>query len=241
MNKEIKLQRNTIILFIVNILMILSMFIIKFYYNYKMYEKKLLTLIIIIDILIILFGIAYNFFLLISKKDNEKSIVIIITYATIFIILNTIVIYFINKPIALGYQKNALLLSNYCKENQCDNYYNVSHNNYREFVIKNTYFDYNNEENKIEIHIKYTSKNIISFKASIYSNSNLFSEKIIKDELEKYTLYFNKTLDEETIRKAFELRFDSEVENKGVIYKVSEIFKKENLVSLKTDVSFKVK
>ena len=231
MNKEIKLQRNTIILFIVNILMILSMFIIKFYYNYKMYEKKLLTLIIIVDILIILFGIAYNFFLLISKKDNEKSIVIIITYAAIFIILNTVIIYLINRPIALGYQKNSLLLSNYCKKNQCDNYYNVSHNNYREFVIKNTYFDYNNEENKIEIHIKYTSKNIISFKASIYSNSNLFSEKIIKDELEKYTLYFNKTLDEESIRKAFELRFDSEAKNNDVIYKVSEIFEKENLVS----------
>ena len=242
MNKEVKLSKNTITLFMCNIFVLFSMFGFKYYYTYKMYEKKIISVFLIINIVIFLLAVAYNLFMLLSQKDNKKrDLIFIVFYLVFYLLLNTMVIYIINKPISDGYKKNSLVLSKYCETYNCENFYNETHDAYRDFVIKNRYFDYNNDEKDIQIRIKYNHKNIISVKAIIYSNSSSFSEKNIKEQIDKYFLYFNKDIKEALIRKAFDSRFNGKIIDNGITYKVSEIYEKGKLVSLKTEISFKVK
>jgi len=237
-NKEIKLSKNVIFLFIVNLFIVISMFCLKYYYNYKMYEKRIINMFLIINIIFLIFGIVYNVFLLLSnKKDDKVNLLLIVTYLVIYILLNTFVIYVVNKPLNDGYRKNSLLLYEYCDINNCENYYNVNHKGYRDFIIKNKYFDYNNKENDIIITIKYNYKNIVSINAVIYSDNDMFSEKIIKEQLDKYFVYFKKNIQEDLIRKAFDERFNGKVTNDGISYKVSEIIQNNKLISLKTNIS----
>ena len=69
----------------------------------------------------------------------------------------------------------------------------------------------------------------------------MFSETLIKDNLKNYISEFGYDVKEEKIREAFDKRFESSVKDGIVVYRVKEIYEKENLKSLKTIITLNLK
>ena len=69
----------------------------------------------------------------------------------------------------------------------------------------------------------------------------MFSETLIKDNLKNYMSEFGYDVKEEKIREAFDKRFEFSVKDGIAVYRVKEIYEKENLKSLKTIITLNLK
>ncbi len=243
MNKKLYIRKNTIILFIINIIVLITMIFFKVYYTAKLYSNILVNVIFVVNIVLLLIGIIFNILILKNSDKYDKPLLlkVVISIFIVYILLNTIFMFFVNKSLNNNYIKINEKLSSYCDTFGCDRYETITGNGYKEFVIKKVYFDYNNEENDLEIVTKYNTKEVISVKATIYSKKDMFSETIIYDELKNYFLNFEYEIKESKIKEAFDNRIISSVIDNNATYKVTEVYKDEELQKLKTTITLKLK
>lgn len=239
MKKKVDIKKQDYVLFCVNLGILITLFIFRFYYLNTGYHVILVNVMLLINVLLLLLGISFNIF--IFKKGNyfneKKIITIIIVCFIIYLLINTLGVYLINKHFDKGYTKISVRLSSYCNSYGCDRYETIKSGIYEEFIIKKQYFDYNNVKNSIEIYTKYNSKKIISITSIIYSEKDLFSETLINEQLKGYYKNFNCELSEEKIKEAFNNRFNNKVIDGNTIYKVTEIYNKGQLDKLKTEIT----
>ena len=241
MNKTVELNKNCKILFILNICVLLSLVLFRNYFSSLNYSKVLINVMLIINIVILIVGIIFNVILL-NKPDlynGKKILIIIISLFILYLLINTVAVTIINKPLNRGYKKIADKLVSYCDSYNCGKYETKSYSNVRDFVISKTYLDYNGVKNDIKIHTKYDSNHIISVTADVYSQKEMFSQALIKEQLKDYFDNFNIQIDESMIEEAFENRFKKSIKKDNIYYSVSEIYEKGKLVKLKTTVTLK--
>ena len=243
MNKKLDIRKNTIILFVINIIILISMIFFKVYYTTKLYSNILVNVIFGINVILLLVGAIFNLLILKNPAKYDKPLLskVVIFIFVIYLLLNTVFMLFINKTLSSNYTKINEKLSSYCDTFGCDRYETIAGNGYEEFVIKKIYFDYNNEENDLEIVTKYDTKEVISVTATIYSKKNMFSETIIYDELKNYFSNFGYEIKESKIKEAFDNRITSSVSDDNATYKVTEVYKDEELLKIKTIVTLDLK
>lgn len=243
MNKKIELSRNTIILFIINISILILTIVFKTVYNMLEYNCILVNLFLILNILLLIIGIIYNYLILKNKKkyDNRKYIVISICLFIIFILLNTLAVYIINKQIQTKYVKTSDKLNSYCDSYQCSKFSTVYKSNAYIYKLEKKYIDYNNTTNNIIIYNKYNEKGIYEVSAHIISDKNLYSSYIIKEQLQEWFSHFNYDINIDKISKAFNKRFKSNVKDGAVSYKVNEKYIKKQLYNIETVITLKIK
>ena len=243
MNKSMEIRKHTYVLFFVNLAILFTLILFKMYFTTKGYHYLIVNVMLIINIIILLFGIFIDVLFLRKpdRYDENKMTVIVLTCFCIYILINTLGVYLINKPFDEGYTKISTTLSEYCDTFGCDRYETVKEGIYEDFIIKNTYFDYNNVENNIEIHTKYSSKQVVSVSSTIYSENELFSETLIREQLKNYFINFDYDISEEKIREAFNSRFTGSVKDGKATYKVSEIYDDEQLEKIKTEITLNLK
>lgn len=107
----------------------------------------------------------------------------------------------------------------------CDKYETTNLGNKRDFIIYKNYYDYNNLRNSIKIHTIYDTSKIINIKAIIYSDNELYSEQLIRDELNNYFLNYNININVEKIKEAFFNRDSRSVNKNNINYKVISVYK----------------
>lgn len=238
MNKKIELKNNIVLLFFANIGILLSMLFFKWYFTSLGFITGIVNIFFILNIILFLLGCLFIILFIkrINYYDEKKSIKVIIIVLIIYLLLNTVGIYLINMPLSKGYKKIAEELSSYCQVYRCDRYETINEKKWKNFIIKKTYFDYNNLENNIEIHTKYNNNYIIEIHAFVSSKKELFSERLIKDELDGYFSNFNIKIEEKLIKEAFDNRKKGSIKKNNVIYKVSEVYKDNSLDELKTEI-----
>jgi len=243
MNKKLDIRKNTIILFVINIIILISMIFFKVYYTTKLYSNILVNVIFGINVILLLVGAIFNLLILKNPAKYDKPLLskTVVSTFVIYLLLNTVFMLFINKTLSSNYTKINEKLSSYCDTFGCDRYETIAGNGYEEFVIKKIYFDYNNEENDLEIVTKYDTKEVISVTATIYSKKNMFSETIIYDELKNYFSNFGYEIKESKIKEAFDNRITSSVSDDNATYKVTEVYKDEELLKIKTIVTLDLK
>lgn len=240
MNKKLDIRKNTNVLFILNIIILITMIFFKICYTNLNYSNLLINGCLVLNIVILLLGVIFNFMFIknADKYDNSMTLKIIILIFIIYLLLNTVGIFLINKSISNNYTKINDRLSSYCDTFGCDKYETRTNGEYEEFIIKKTFFDYNNVENELEITTKYNTKNVISVTATVYSQNEMFSETLINEQIKNYFTNFNYDIKEEKIREAFDKRFESKVNDNNAIYKVTEIYNDKNeLEKLKTVIT----
>ena len=132
-------------------------------------------------------------------------------------------------------------LSSYCDTYGCDRYETIQKNGYEQFIIKKTYFDYNNVENDIKITTEYDKDKVLDVKAEVYSQNEMFSETLIKDVLKDYFCNFGYEVKEDLIKKAFNERFSSSISDDNATYKVEEIYDGDELDKIKTTIFLDLK
>ncbi len=244
MNKNLEIRRNTNVLFVLNIVVLITMIFFRNYYGKLGYTNVIINSFLAVDILILILGIIYNvkFIKKPNKYDNTKTFIIIMAIFFCYLLLNTVGTIVINKVVRGSYTKMASNVSGYCEEYICDKYETLAGNGYEVFVIYNTYYDYDNKENKLEIRTKYNKDEVVSVVATVYSRKQMFSETLIKEKLKDYFYIFNTELVESKIREAFEKRFDGNVTDQNINYKVREVYnKKGELEKLKTVITLELK
>ncbi len=244
MNKNLEIRRNTNVLFVLNIVVLITMIFFRNYYGKLGYTNVIINSFLIIDILMLILGIIYNvkFIKNADKYDNTKVFIIIMITFFCYLLLNTVGTIAINKVVRGSYAKMASNVSGYCKEYVCDKYETLAMDGHEVFVIYNTYYDYDNKENKLEIRTKYNKDEVVSVVATVYSRKQMFSETLIKENLKDYFYIFDTELVESEIREAFEKRFDGDVTDQNINYKVREIYnKKGELEKLKTVITLELK
>ena len=230
MNKKINLNKNTYVLFVLNVILFVTTIFFKSLYTKLAYNIVLVNVVFLINILLFIFGIIFNvLFIKQESKYNNKRI------------LKIIVMFFINKPLSAGYTKINSKLSSYCDTYGCDKYETINKVGYEKFVIHKNYFDYDNKSNDIKIETYYNTKNVTKVIAEVYSRKEMFSETLIKDNLKNYMSEFGYDVKEEKIREAFDKRFEFSVKDGIAVYRVKEIYEKENLKSLKTIITLNLK
>ena len=132
-------------------------------------------------------------------------------------------------------------LSSYCELYECEQYETVNNGSFKEFILKKQYFDYNGVQNNIEIITKYDYKSIVSVTAFIYSEKEMFSENLIKEQLKGYFDNFNCKLSEEKIKEAFDNRFIGKITNDNLTYQVIEIYDNNQLQKIKTKITLSLR
>lgn len=244
MNKNLEIRRNTNVLFVLNIVVLITMVFFRNYYGKLGYTNVIINTFLVIDVLILILGIIYNvkFIKKANKYDNTKTFIIMMVIFFCYLLLNTVGTIVINKIVRGSYTKMASNVSSYCEEYICDKYETLAGNGYEVFVIYNTYYDYDNKENKLEIRTKYNKDEVVSVVATVYSRKQMFSETLIKEKLKDYFYIFDTELVESKIREAFEKRFDGDVTDQNINYKVREVYnKKGELEKLKTIITLELK
>lgn len=241
MDKKIELKNKTIVLLVVESIILLTSFLFKNYYVYKGYNTALVYTMLVINILIFILGIIV-LYLFLKKSDiydEKKSIIAISIAFVIFIILNTIVVNLINKPLNKGYEKISEKLVSYCDDYVCERYETLTNKSNRDFIIKKTYVDYNGNYNDLEIKVTYNNKRVTKVTAIVFSSSSLFSERLIVEAIEGYLRKLDITINENKIREALENRNVKSIKENNVIYEVSDVFTDQNLTHLKTTIEIK--
>lgn len=243
MNKKMNIIKNAYILFVVNVLVFISLILFKNLYTQLGYDLSLINVTFVVNLVIFVLGLIFNILFIRNPQvyDNKKSTIIIIICFFVYLLLNSVLMVVVNKELSSGYTKINSKLSSYCVTYGCDKYETVSKGGYEEFVISKSYFDYNNAENNLEIVTKYNTKEILEIVATVYSKKEMFSETLIKDNLKDYFLNFEHEISEEKIREAFDKRFTSSVEDGNFTYKVTEIYKNNELDKLKTTITLVLK
>lgn len=244
MNKDVEIRRNTNVLFVLNIVVLITMIFFRNYYGKLGYTNVIINSFLIIDILILIIGIIYNviFIKKPDKYDNKKTFIIIMAIFFCYLLLNTVGTILINKTVRGAYTNMNSKVSGYCEEYICDRYETLALDGYEVFVINNTYYDYDNKENKLEIRTKYNKNEVVSVVATVYSRKQMFSETLIKEKLKGYFYIFDTEINESKIREAFEKRFGNDVSDGNINYKVREVYnKKGELEKLKTIITLDLK
>lgn len=241
MNKKIELKNKTIVLLVVEALILLSSFLFKNYYVYKGYNTALIYTMLVINILIFVFGVVVLCAFLKKPEfyDEKKSIIGISIAFIIFIMLNTIIVNLINKPLNKGYEKISKRLVSYCEDYGCEKYETLTKKGNRDFIIKKTYVDYNGDYNDLEIKVAYDNKRVTKVTAIVFSSSSLFSERLVVESIEGYLRKLDITIDENKIREALENRNVKSIKENNIVYQVSDVFTGENLTHLKTTIEIK--
>lgn len=241
MDKKIELKNKTIVLLVVESIILLTSFLFKNYYVYKGYNTALVYTMLVINILIFILGIIV-LYLFLKKSDiydEKKSIIAISIAFVIFILLNTIVVNLINKPLNKGYEKISEKLVSYCEDYGCERYETLTNKENRDFIIKKTYVDYNGIYNDLEIKVTYDNKKVTNVTAIVFSSSSLFSERLIVESIEGYLRKLDITIDENKIRQALETRNVKSIKENNMIYQVSDVYTNQSLTHLKTTIEIK--
>lgn len=244
MNKKLDIRKNANVLFILNIIILITMVFFKVCYTNLNYSNLLINGCLVLNIVILLLGIIFNVLFVKNpnKYDNSITLKIIIFTFIIYLLLNTVGIILINKAINNNYTKINDRLSSYCDTFGCDRYETKTNGMYEKFIIKKSFFDYNNVENALEIVTKYNTNEVISVTATVYSQNEMFSETLINEQIKNYFANFNYDTKEEKIREAFDKRFESKVNDDNASYKVTEIYNDDNeLEKLKTVITLILK
>ena len=241
MNKQIKIDKNTKIMFAFDIFVLVTIFVFRYVYLNIGYYYKLVNISLIMNIFVLVISLIYTYLLIISKIKYKYLSLIVFSVFCIYILFNTIGVILLNSPIEKQYKQTAQKIISYCEQYSCDTYETKYLKAKRKLIIQKTYFDYDNNENNIVFETLYDKDKIIKLTAYIDSSSDLYSEKIIKEELDGYFELYNSKVEEEYILKAFENRFSNAIKKDNMIYKVSEEYDKDNnLVKLKTIITLKV-
>lgn len=243
MNKSIELRKNCMILFILNICALLLMVLFKTYFSSVGYSNFLINIMLGINILFLITGIVFNFILFANPKkfDEKKSMILIGVLFAVYVLINTVGMVLLNKPLNSGYKKIADQLTLYCDTYVCDRYETINQGSVRDFIIRKTYLDYNGVSNDIEIHTKYDSSDVISVKAIVYSQKEMFSEILIKEQIKAYFDNFEVSVSEFLIKDAFDNRFKGSIKKDDLDYKVSEVYEDGELIGLKTIITLELK
>lgn len=244
MNKNLDIRRNTNVLFVLNIVVFITMIFFRNYYGKLGYTNLIINTVLFINIVVLIVGIVFNVFFIkdARKYDSNKVLMIIFIIFFAYLFLNTVGTISINKIVRGRYLTMANKVRNYCKTYNCDNYEVLTEDGYEIFVIKNTYFDYDNKKNDLEIRTKYSRDEVVSVVATVYSRKEMFSEALIEEKTKNYFYNFNAKIDNKKIRDAFEKRFDGEVNDGNINYKVREVYnKKKELEKLKTVITLTLK
>lgn len=239
MDKKIDLKKNCVLLFVLNILVFLSLILFKVYFTKIGYSIALINTMLVINVILLVIGIVFNVLMFRNSNfccDKKHSIIFVVIFI-IYLFINTFGVVLINKPLNSGYTKIAEELSGYCESFTCQKYETVKEGTLRDFVISNSYIDYNGVENEVEIHTKYDSKEVLSVKATIYSQNEMFSEDLIKKQVEAYYSNFGVEVDAKVIKQAFDNRFNGSIKKGKLTYKVSELYDEDTLESLKTTIT----
>lgn len=243
MNKKIELRKNTLLLFFINIIILISMFAFKKIYGSLDYPRFWINITFIIDIIVLFVGIFFNIlFLFMPNLFNEKksNLLIIITFI-IYIAFNIGGNAISNKIVFNKYFKVTNQILKYCENFGCRRYETKPEGKYYDFIIRDTYIDYNNNEKEYEIHNIYDDKKIIKITAIVYSDNESFSQELIKKVLEDYLDNFSVQVNAGKIQEAFENRFlGKETIEKNITYKVTEIYKNKQLDGLKTEIKINI-
>ncbi len=241
MNKQIKIDKNMKIIFIMDLLVFIMNLIFRYIYINIGYYYNLVNIAFIFNIIFLVLCIICTINFIIGKRAVRYFPLIIFLLFGVYILFNTVGMILINKPIEKEYKKTARKIISYCQKYSCDTYETKYIKDKRLLVIQKTYFDYDNNENNIVFETLYNKDRILKITAYIDSSSNLYSEELIKNELDGYFERFNKEISEEYILKAFENRFNGNIKHDGILYKVSEIYDNDNnLVKLKTIITIEI-
>lgn len=243
MNKKINIIKNAYILFIINVIIFITMVFFRSLYSKLGYNAILINVFMIVNIVLLVLGIVFNVLFLKdpNKYDNKRVGIIIIASFVVYLLLNIVGTYFINKSLSSGYTKMNSKLSSYCDTYGCDRYETIQKNGYEQFIIKKTYFDYNNVENDIKVTTEYDKDKVLDVKAEVYSQNEMFSETLIKDVLKDYFYNFGYEVKEDLIKKAFDERFSSSTSDDNATYKVEEIYDGDELNKIKTTIFLDLK
>lgn len=243
MNKNVVLNKNTIVLFVLNILAILSCFLFRTYFITLGYLKNLIDVVMILNTIIIIIGILFNVILLIhpNKFKIRQSIIITVIVFLIYLIINTLGVNLINKKITFSYNKTSDKLFSYCNRFECDKYNTKVNGKNRDFIINKSYIDFNGVKNDVEIHTTYDLKGVKKVKAIVYCQNEMFSEYLINEQIKNYFSNFNIATDESLIKRAFDDRFTSDVKKDNITYKVEEVYNDGILTNLKTIIEAKIR
>lgn len=243
MNKKINIIKNAYILFIINVIILITMVFFRSLYSKLGYNTTLVNVFMVVNIVLLVLGIVFNVLFLKdpNKYDNKRVRIIIIASFVVYLLLNIAGTYFINKSLSSGYTKMNSKLSSYCDTYGCDRYETIQKNGYEQFIIKKTYFDYNNVENDIKITTEYDKDKVLGVKAEVYSQNEMFSETLIKDVLKDYFYNFGYEVKEDLIKKAFDERFSSSTSDDNATYKVEEIYNDDELDKIKTTIFLNLK
>lgn len=243
MNKKIILKKNCVLLFILNICVLLSLVLFRTYFLKLGYSNILINFMFIFNIIILIAGIICNLVLLRKQDgyDEKKSMILMCALFVIYLLVNTIGVIIINKPLNSNFKKTADKLSLYCDTYLCDKYETINEHGIKDFIIYKTYLDYNGVQNNIEIHTKYDSNGVFYIEATVYSQNEMFSEKLIKEQIEVYYNNFDVTIDETLIKQAFDNRFNGSVKKDNLSYEVNEVYEDGELINIKTIITLKLK
>ena len=172
MNKNIELTKNIKVLFGVNLFILVSLFLFRLIFNGLGYYSLLVNIMTIINVVFLLFGIVYNVLMIIKKEqfDNKNSFIIIVVAAIIYLVINTVGICLINKPIENKYKKYSDELYKYCELYECETYEVITKKDKKEYIIENNYLDYNNNLNSIKLNALYdiNGMNILEVGGGVY-------------------------------------------------------------------------
>ena len=241
MNKQIKIDKNMKIIFIVDFLVFIMNLIFRYVYINIGYYYNLINITFVLNIIFLIFCIAYTINLIIGKKTVKNFSIIVLSVFAIYILFNTVGVILINKPIEKKYKNIANKIISYCQNYSCDTYETKYLKDKRLLVIQKKYFDYDNKENNIVFETLYDKDKIIKTTAYVDSSSELYSEALIKKELDGYFKKYSKEINEQHILEAFEKRFVGSVSYDDIAYKVSEVYDKDNnLIKLKTIITLNI-
>ena len=243
MNKNLEIRKNVNILFVINIIILITMIFFRDYYGKLGYTNFIINTVLIIDLIILIVGIIYNVLFVkdADKYDNKKTTIIVITIFIIYLVLNTFGTIIFNNIVRGSYLAISSKVSGYCKKYVCDKYETIYENGNEVFIINNKFYDYDKKENELEIRTTYNKDEIVSVVATVYSRKQMFSETLIKEEIKDYYYNFGITIDETKIRDAFNKRFNGSIDDGNVNYKVMEVYNKSELEKLKTIITLNMK
>ena len=242
MNSKVSLNKNIIILFIFNVMVLLLSICFNKIFTYLEYPSYFIRMVQIINCIVLIIGIIFNVvFLKKAKKyDDKKYTIIIIVSFVLYLIFNILGPIIANNIENKKYKPMNQKLISYCKENACEKYIIRNRNNYSTFYIKNAYYDYNKNKYSYTINLKYDDKDISNIVIEILSDNDSYSSELIKQTLSKYTRPFNVDIDTNKIDEAFENRFSSTKCNDKICYEVKEIYEDKALVALRTKIKIEL-
>lgn len=239
MNKTVDVRKNTILLLIINIIILVATIFFKTLYTKQGYFSLLVNVVFVINLIILTLGIVFNIMFVRKpdKYDNKKYTIMIIIIFVAYLLLNSAFMMFANKGLSSGYTEIGSTLSSYCKEFECDKYETITSGNVEKFVIEKKYYDYEGVQNEIKITTTYNTKKVLLIEAEIYSQKELFSQNLIKNNLDYYFKKFDYEIKEDLIKEAFEKWSDSSIKDNNATYKVTKIYKGNDLNKLKTTIT----